>query len=135
MVTIKHTRVSDAVVSGEALETMVQLFLWPSIILLRKLAMYCDYLVHSTYDRFFCTRSTKEGENRKPTVIPSKSHGVAVFIFHGCSMQSLQSLQLHAIAWECMRLLQHCSNRCNITAIVCNRMQLLRLLQCCMRQI
>jgi hypothetical protein len=32
------------------------------------------YLVHSTYDRFLCTRATKEGKNVKPTVIPSKSH-------------------------------------------------------------
>ncbi len=38
------------------------------------------YLVHSMYDRFLWTRATKEGKNVKPTVIPSKSHGIAVFI-------------------------------------------------------
>ncbi len=65
----------------EASETMVELFLWPSIVLLRKLAMYCTYLVHSTYDSFLFTRATKEGKNVKPTVIPSKSHSIAVFIY------------------------------------------------------
>ncbi len=33
-----------AAVPGEASETMVELFLWPSIVLLRKLAIYCDYI-------------------------------------------------------------------------------------------
>ncbi len=33
------------------------------------------------YDRFLCTRATKEGKNIKPTtVIPSKSHSAVVFI-------------------------------------------------------
>jgi hypothetical protein len=32
------------------------------------------------YNSFLCTRSTKEGKNIKPTVIPSKSHSAAVFI-------------------------------------------------------
>jgi hypothetical protein len=32
------------VVPGEALETMVELFLWPSIVLVHKLAIYCDYI-------------------------------------------------------------------------------------------
>jgi hypothetical protein len=31
-------------VPGEALETMVELHLWPSIVLLRKLAIYCDWV-------------------------------------------------------------------------------------------
>ncbi len=39
------------------------------------------YLVHSTYDGFLCTRASKEGKNVKPTVIPSKSYSVAVFIY------------------------------------------------------
>jgi hypothetical protein len=30
--------------AGEALETMVELCLWPSIVLLRKLAIYCNYI-------------------------------------------------------------------------------------------
>jgi hypothetical protein len=33
----------EAAVAGEALETMVELCLWPSIILLRKLEIYCNY--------------------------------------------------------------------------------------------
>jgi hypothetical protein len=67
-------------VPGEASETMAKLCFWPSIVLVRKLAIYCKYLVHSTYDRFLCARATKEGKNIKPTVIPSKSHSAAVFI-------------------------------------------------------
>jgi hypothetical protein len=34
-------------VPGEALETMVELCLWPFIVPLRKLAIYCSYLVHT----------------------------------------------------------------------------------------
>ncbi len=46
---------------------------WPDlnihIILLRKLAIYCDYiLVQSTYDGFLCTRATMHGKIVKPTV-------------------------------------------------------------------
>jgi hypothetical protein len=32
------------------------------------------------HDGLFCTRATKEGENVKPAVIPSKSHSAAVLI-------------------------------------------------------
>ncbi len=42
------------------------------------------YLVHSTYDGFLWTRAMKEGNIVKPTVIPSKSHSVAVFITWYC---------------------------------------------------
>jgi hypothetical protein len=33
-----------AAVPGEASETMVELCLWPSIVLVRKLAIYCNYI-------------------------------------------------------------------------------------------
>jgi hypothetical protein len=39
-------------VPGEASETMVELCLRPSIVLLRKLAIYCNYLLHSTHNGF-----------------------------------------------------------------------------------
>ncbi len=51
------------------------------LFLARKLAIYCNYLEHSTYNGFVCARATKEGNNLKPTVIPSKSHSAAVFIY------------------------------------------------------
>jgi hypothetical protein len=35
-----------AAVPGEALETMVEMCLRPSIILLRKLAIHCDYILY-----------------------------------------------------------------------------------------
>ncbi len=38
------------------------------------------YQVHSMDDGLLCTRATKEGKNVEPTVIPSKSHSVAIFI-------------------------------------------------------
>jgi hypothetical protein len=52
-------------VPGQASETMVDLFLWPSTVLLRKLHsnILQLYLVHPTYDGFLCTRATKEGKN------------------------------------------------------------------------
>jgi hypothetical protein len=50
---------------------MVELCLWPSIILLRKLANILQlHRVHSTYNIFLCTRATKEGKNIKPTINP-----------------------------------------------------------------
>jgi hypothetical protein len=52
----QKTLILGAAVPGEASETMVELCLWPSIILVRKLAIYCNYLVHSTSNRFLCTR-------------------------------------------------------------------------------
>ncbi len=77
---MKYSFILGAAVPGEASETMVELCFWPSIVLVRKVAIYCEYLVHSMYDRFLCTRAIKEGKNVKPTVIPSKSHSASVFI-------------------------------------------------------
>jgi hypothetical protein len=34
------------------------------------------------YNGYALLGLTKEGKNAKPTVIPSKSHSVAVFIYH-----------------------------------------------------
>ncbi len=52
------------------------------------------YLVHSTYDRFLCTRAMKEGKKGKPTVIPSKSHSIAVFILSPpCPLSSSPSMK------------------------------------------
>jgi hypothetical protein len=51
-----------AAVPGEALETMVELFLRPSIVLLHKLAIYCYYIwyiLHTT-DFYVLRRATKE---------------------------------------------------------------------------
>jgi hypothetical protein len=74
-------------VPGEALEAMVELCFWLSIVLVHKLVIYCNYIwyIHSTYGGFYCTRATKEGKNVKPTVISSKGHSAAVFIvfYHG----------------------------------------------------
>ncbi len=36
-------------VPGEASETMVELCVWPSIVLLHKLAIYCDYIYGTFY--------------------------------------------------------------------------------------
>ncbi len=65
-------------VPGEALETMVKLCFWPSIDLVRKLGIYCNYTwyILRTMDFY----GYKEGKNVKPTVIPSKIHSAAVFI-------------------------------------------------------
>jgi hypothetical protein len=41
---MKYLFIFGAAVPGEAIETMVKLCLWPSIVLLRKLAIYCDYI-------------------------------------------------------------------------------------------
>ncbi len=41
---MKDLLILGAAVPGEASETMVKLFLWPSIVLLRKLAIYCNYI-------------------------------------------------------------------------------------------
>jgi hypothetical protein len=77
---MKDLFILGAAVASEASETMVELCFWPSIVLVRKLAIYCDYLGHSTYDGFLCARATKEGQNVKSAVIPSKSHSAAVLI-------------------------------------------------------
>jgi hypothetical protein len=45
-------------VPGEASKTMVELGLWPSIVLLSKLAIYCDILRMMD---FLCTMAMKEG--------------------------------------------------------------------------
>jgi hypothetical protein len=41
---MKYLFFLGAAVPGEASETMVELFLWPSMVLLHKLANYCDYI-------------------------------------------------------------------------------------------
>jgi hypothetical protein len=68
-----------AAVPGKASETILY-FVSGHLFLLRKSVIYCNYLVHSMYNRFLCTRATKEGKKVKPTVIPSKSHSIAIFI-------------------------------------------------------
>ncbi len=61
---------------GEALETMVELCFWPSIVLVHKLVIYCNYILY-----ILCTTDFYLlGQNVKPSVIPSKSHSAAVFI-------------------------------------------------------
>jgi hypothetical protein len=41
---MKDPFILGAAVPGEALENMVELCLWPSIVLLPSFAMYCDYI-------------------------------------------------------------------------------------------
>ena len=41
---MKDLFILGVAVPGEALETMVELCLWLSIVHLRKLAIYCDYI-------------------------------------------------------------------------------------------
>jgi hypothetical protein len=79
-----------AAVPDEASETMVELRLWPSIVLLHKLAMYCEciWYILRTSDFYALGLSMKEGKNVTPIVIPSKSHNVAVFICH-CGVPGL----------------------------------------------
>ncbi len=58
------------------------------------------YLAHSTYDKFLCTRATKEGKNVKSTALfPSISHSAAVFIpskSHGVAFQRGKKNKLSA---------------------------------------
>ncbi len=61
---MSHTNQKDsfilgAAVPGEASETMVELCLWPSIVLLRKLVIYWDYLVLYTLRTMDVALSTK----------------------------------------------------------------------------
>jgi hypothetical protein len=41
---MKDSFILGAAMPGEALETMVKLCFWPSIELVRKLVMYCNYI-------------------------------------------------------------------------------------------
>ncbi len=59
----KDLFILEAAVPGEASETMVELCLWPSIVLLCKLAILQLYLVHSRYNGFLWTRATKDEKN------------------------------------------------------------------------
>jgi hypothetical protein len=43
---MKDLFILGAAVPGEASETMVKLCLWPSIVLVCKLAIYCDYICY-----------------------------------------------------------------------------------------
>jgi hypothetical protein len=45
-------------VPGEALETMIELCFWPSIVS----NILQLYLVHSTFNGFLCIRAMKEGK-------------------------------------------------------------------------
>ncbi len=55
---MKDLFILGVAVPGEALETMVELCVWPSTVLVRKLAIYWDIsgIIHS----ILCTRATKE---------------------------------------------------------------------------
>ncbi len=77
----KDLFILGAAVPGEALETMVELCFWPSIVLVCKLAIYCDYIwyILRTTD-FYDLGLQKREKTLSPLLIPSKSHGVAVFI-------------------------------------------------------
>jgi hypothetical protein len=97
---MKDSFILGAAVPGEASETMVELCFWPSIVLVCKLAINCDYIWYILRTTDFCTGATKEGKNVKPTVTPSKSHSAAVFIKkHDGSKSSFADLknkmQLH----------------------------------------
>jgi hypothetical protein len=77
---MKDLFILGVAVPGDASETMVELCFWPSVVLVHKLVIYCNYIWYILCDGFSCTMSTKEGKNVKPTVIPSKSHSAAGFI-------------------------------------------------------
>jgi hypothetical protein len=66
-------------VPGEASETMVGWCFWPSKVLVRKLAIYCDYIWYILHTRdFYVLGLRKREKNIKPTIIPSKSYSAAV---------------------------------------------------------
>jgi hypothetical protein len=68
---MKDSFILGAVVPGEASETMVKLFLWLSIVLLRKLAILGLYLDHSTYDTvYFYVLGLQKREKVKPFIVP-----------------------------------------------------------------
>jgi hypothetical protein len=81
---MKKLFILGVAVPGEASETMAELFLWPSsIVLLRKLAIYFDYILYTLRTTDFYVLGLQKKEKTLSlllTVIPSKSHSIAVYI-------------------------------------------------------
>ncbi len=93
---MKDLLILGAAVPGEALETKVELYLWPSILLLHELAIYCNYIwyILCAMD-FYVLGLQKREKTLKPTLIPSKSHSVAIFnilLMAWCSLLLSQCL-------------------------------------------
>jgi hypothetical protein len=62
---MKHVFILGVAVPGEALETMVELCFWPSIVIVHKLAIYCNYIWYILRTTGFHVLGLRKREKRK----------------------------------------------------------------------